>query len=96
VSLTPSSSPSLRSLALATKYQVRVPTGRVVTPGTATCDFKGPFAPAKDGGETSVLGFKHPTSGYVHEVYLTRQTVDAAIEAFDEFADIMRVRFTSR
>ena len=29
----------------------------------------------------------------MHEVYLTRQTVDAAIEAFDEFADVMRVRF---
>jgi hypothetical protein len=29
----------------------------------------------------------------VHEVYLTRQAVGASIEAFDEFADIMRVRF---
>jgi hypothetical protein len=29
----------------------------------------------------------------VHEVYLTHQTVGAAIEAFDEFADVMRVHF---
>jgi hypothetical protein len=65
----------------------------VVTPGTSTCDFKGPFAPAKDGGETSMLGFKHPSSGYVHEECLTRQAVDAAIEVFDEFPDVLRVRF---
>jgi hypothetical protein len=56
--------------------------------GLAVCDFKGPFACARDGAETSVLGFKHPYSGYVHEFYLTNQNVSSAVASFDEFQDI--------
>jgi hypothetical protein len=38
-------------------------------------DFKGPFTASKDGGYTSLIGFKQPPSGYVHEIYLTDQLV---------------------
>jgi hypothetical protein len=82
----------IASMAKARK-KPRVSTSRTTTPGLCVCDFKGPFVPAKHGGETSVIGFKLPNSGFVHEVYLQRQTVLAAVDAFDEFRDLARVRF---
>jgi hypothetical protein len=82
----------IASMAKARKTP-RVSTGRVPTPGLCVCDFKGLFVPAKHGGETSVIAFKLPNSGFVHEVYLQRQTVLAAVDAFDEFRDLAHVRF---
>jgi hypothetical protein len=67
------------------RMQARGTTKRKPTMGLAVCDFKGPFACARDGAETSVLGFKHPYSGYVHEFYLTSQNVASAVASFDEF-----------
>ena len=66
------------------RRQVRTRTKRECTNGTFVVDFKGPFAPSKDGAYTSLIGFKHPSSGYVHEVYLTNQLVATVCEAFDE------------
>jgi hypothetical protein len=80
------------SMAKARK-KPRVSTGRVPTPSLCVCDFKGLFVPAKHGGKTSVIAFKLLNSGFVHEVYLQRQTVLAAVDAFDEFRDLVRVRF---
>jgi hypothetical protein len=71
-------------------------TGRVTTDGTAVCDFKGRFTAAKGGGATSLIAFRHPVSGYVHEEYLTDQTVPTAVTAFVLFRDLMRVKFRVR
>jgi hypothetical protein len=68
-------------------------TGRVTTDGTAICDFKGRFPCAKGGGCTSLIAFRHPVSGYVHEEHLVDQTVPSAVAAFVLFRDLMRVKF---
>jgi hypothetical protein len=66
---------------------------RVITKGTCFIDFKGRFPPSKDGGYTSVLGFKHPASKHVHEHYLTNQRVDTTEKAFAHYKDMMQVQF---
>ena len=68
-------------------------TGRTVSPTVCVCDWKGRFTPAKGGGATSVLGFRHPSSGWVHEEYVSDQTVATAVAAFKSYRDLMRVRF---
>ena len=75
------------------RHKQREHTGREVTPRVAVCDWKGRFCAAKGGGATSVIGFRHPTSGYVHEEYVTDQTVATAVKAFVSYRDFMRVRF---
>ena len=76
------------------RRQVRTRTKRECTNGTFVVDFKGPFAPSKDGAYTSLIGFKHPSSGYVHEVYLTNQLVATVCEAFDEFSYKMKTVYS--
>ena len=74
------------------KNQTR--TGRACTFGTFVMDFKGPFMPSKGGGYTSVLGFKHPPSGYVHEIYLADQLVPTVCDAFDAFYAEMKTMYS--
>jgi hypothetical protein len=68
-------------------------TGRTVSPTVCVCDWKSRFTPAKGGGATSVLGFRHPSSGWVQEEYVSDQTVATAVAAFKSYRDLMRVRF---
>ena len=66
---------------------------RVITKGTCYIDYKGRFPPSKDGGYTSILGFKHPASKHVHEHYLTNQRVDTTEKAFANYKDMMQIQF---
>ena len=66
---------------------------RVITKGTCYIDYKGRFPPSKDGGYTSILGFKHPASKHVHEHYLTNQRVDTTAKAFAHYKDMMKIQF---
>ena len=71
----------------------RKPTHKVITIGTCYIDFKGRFTCSKDGGYTSVLGFKHPLSKHVHEAYVKDQTELTCEREFTNYKNKMRIEF---